>query len=123
LLDGWSDESSSLSYSEMQQLLNPSTAIVYWHLSSYALHTFILKHNASSPIVLKETEFVTQAQRLQDFEGWVKNWNEQYADYRKGKNQQGEKAITWRDNLPEMLRNLSNILNINAVVSEIPEIT
>ncbi|MHC5734847.1 tetratricopeptide repeat protein [Nostoc sp.] len=123
LLDGWSDESSSLSYSEMQQLLNPSTAIVYWHLSSYALHTFILKHNASSPIVLKKTEFVTQAQRLQDFEGWVKNWNEQYADYRKGKAQQGEKAITWRSKLPEMLRNLNNILDINAVVSEIPEIT
>ncbi|MEH1798287.1 MAG: tetratricopeptide repeat protein [Nostoc sp.] len=123
LLDGWSDESSSLSYSEMQQLLNPSTAIVYWHLSSYALHTFILKHNASSPIVPRETEFLTQARRLQDFEGWVKNWNQQYSDYRKGKNQQGDKAITWRDNLPEMLRNLSNILDINAVISEIPEIT
>ncbi|MBN3869893.1 tetratricopeptide repeat protein [Nostoc sp. JL33] len=123
LLDGWNDEISSPSYSEMQQLLNPSTAVVYWHLSSYALHTFILKHNAPSPIVLEETEFVTQAQRLQDFEDWVKSWNQQYADYRKGKNKQGKKAITWRDNLPEMLRNLSNILNINAVVSEIPEIT
>ncbi|WP_375472714.1 CHAT domain-containing protein, partial [uncultured Nostoc sp.] len=122
LLDEWSDD-SSLSYSEMQQLLNPSTAIVYWHLSSYALHTFILKHNAPSPIVPGETEFVTQAQRLHDFEGWVKNWNEQYADYRKGKDKQGEQAITWRSKLPEMLRNLSNILDINAVVSEIPEIT
>ncbi|MEH2156626.1 CHAT domain-containing protein [Nostoc sp.] len=123
LLDGWSDESSSLSYSEMQSLLNPSTAIVYWHLSSYALHTFTLKHNAPSPIVPRETEFITQARRLQDFEGWVKNWNEQYSDYRKGKDQQGDKAITWRDNLPEMLRHLSNILDINAVISEIPEIT
>ncbi|MHC5726316.1 MAG: CHAT domain-containing protein, partial [Nostoc sp.] len=123
LLDGWSDESSSLSYSEMQQLLNPSTAIVYWHLSSYALHTFILKHNARSPIVPRETEFVTQVQRLQDFEGWVKNWNQQYTNFRKGKDKQGEQARTWRDNLPEMLRNLSNILDINAVVSEIPEIT
>ncbi|MEH1968609.1 CHAT domain-containing protein [Nostoc sp.] len=123
LLDGWSDESSSLSYSEMQQLLNPSTAIVYWHLSSYALHTFILKHNAPSPIVLEETEFVTQARRLQGFEDWVKNWNQQYADYRKGKDQQGEKAITWRSKLPEMLGELGNILDINTIVSEIPEIT
>ncbi len=123
LLDEWSDEISSPNYSEIQQLLNPSTAIVYWHLSSYALHTFILKHNAPLPIVLLETEFVTQAQRLQDFERWVKNWNQQYTDFRKGKDKQGEQARTWRDNLPEMLRNLSNILNINAVVSEIPEIT
>ncbi|RCJ37938.1 prenyltransferase [Nostoc minutum NIES-26] len=122
-LDGWSDQISSPSFSEIQKLLNPSTAIIYWHLSSYALHTFIVKHNAPSPIVSRETEFVTQARRLQDFEGWVKNWNEQYADYRKGKDKQGEKDRTWRDNLPEMLRNLSNILDINAVVSAIPDIT
>ncbi|MBD2593493.1 tetratricopeptide repeat protein [Nostoc spongiaeforme FACHB-130] len=123
LLDGWSDEISSPNYSEIQQLLNPSTAIVYWHLSSYALHTFIIKYNALSPIVLGNTEFLTQAQRLRDFEDWVKKWNEQYANYRKGKNKQGEKDRTWRDNLPEMLRNLRHILDINAVVSTIPDIT
>ncbi|MFN6569778.1 tetratricopeptide repeat protein [Dendronalium sp. ChiSLP03b] len=123
LLDGWNDQISSSSYAEIQQLLNPSTAIIYWHLSSYALHTFILKHNAPSPIVLGKTEFLTQAQRLRDFEGWVKNWNEQYTDYRKGKDKQGEKDRTWRNNLPEMLHNLSTILDINAVVSAIPDIT
>ncbi|MBC1258227.1 CHAT domain-containing protein [Trichormus variabilis] len=123
LLDGWSDEISSPNYSEIQQLLNPSTAIVYWHLSSYALHTFILKHNAPSPIVLGNTECLTQAQRLRDFEAWVKKWNEQYANYPKDKDKQGEKDRTWRDNLPEMLRNLSHILDINAVVSTIPDIT
>ncbi len=123
LLDGWSDEISFVSYSEIQQLLNSSTAIVYWHLSSYALHTFILKHNARSPIILEETGFINQAQRLRDFEDWVKNWNEQYAGDRKGKDKQGEQDRTWRDNLPEMLRNLSNILDINTTVSAIADIT
>ncbi|QMS88265.1 tetratricopeptide repeat protein [Nostoc edaphicum CCNP1411] len=124
LLDGWSDESSSLSYSEMQQLLNPSTAIIYWHLSPHALHTFILKHNASSPIVLGETEFVTQAQRLQNFEGWVKNWNEQYADYRdKAKDEQSHKNQPWRQLMPEKLQELKNILYISAIQEELNGIT
>ncbi|MEH1964180.1 MAG: CHAT domain-containing protein [Nostoc sp.] len=124
LLDGWSDESSSLSYSEMQQLLNPSTAIVYWHLSSYALHTFILKHNARSPIVLEETEFVTQAQRLQDFEGWVKNWNEQYTNYRdKAKDEQSHKNQLWRQLMPGKLEELKNILYISAIQEQLNGIT
>ncbi|BAZ30226.1 protein prenyltransferase, alpha subunit [Cylindrospermum sp. NIES-4074] len=55
LLDGWSDASPTTE--EMQQLLNPTTAIVYWHLSPYALHTFILKHNAQ-PIVLQTPPFL-----------------------------------------------------------------
>ncbi|AFY31115.1 CHAT domain-containing protein [Calothrix sp. PCC 7507] len=121
LLDGWSDEISSPSYSQMQQLLNPTTAIVYWHLSPYALHTFILKHDTPEPIALGETGVLNQPQRLRDFEDWLKKWNEQYADYRQGK--KGEVAGTWRDNLPEMLHSLSNILDINTIVSHIPDIT
>ncbi|MGI8500776.1 MAG: CHAT domain-containing protein, partial [Hassallia sp.] len=125
LLSGWSDEISSPNYSDMQRLLNPTTAVVYWHISPYALHTFILKHNALSPIVLgetrflEETGFLRQTQRLRDFEDCVKKWNEQYADYRKGKDKQGEEERTWRDNLPEMLRQLGNILDIAAILTAI----
>ncbi|MBW4572612.1 MAG: tetratricopeptide repeat protein [Tolypothrix carrinoi HA7290-LM1] len=152
LLSAWSDDISSPSYLEMQRLLNPTTAVVYWHISPYALHTFILKHNALSPIVLGETRFLeevgllSQTQRLREFEDWVKKWNEQYADYRKGKDKQtsnltpqppslqgkGEKSkplslqerglergSNWRDNLPEMLRQLGNILDIPAIVNAI----
>ncbi|MBL1203582.1 MAG: tetratricopeptide repeat protein [Nostoc sp. GBBB01] len=124
ILDKWNDENSSVSYSEIQQLLNPSTAIIYWHLSSYALHTFILKHNAPSPIVLGETEFVTHAQRLQDFEAWVKNWNQQYADYRdKAKDEQSRKIYPWRLMMPEKLEELKNILNISAIEQELNNVT
>ncbi|BAY49356.1 protein prenyltransferase, alpha subunit [Scytonema sp. HK-05] len=141
LLDGWSDEISSPSYGEIQQLLHPATAIVYWHLSPYALHTFILKHNASSPIVLSSplpvdaqdfTPLLAAVQRLREFEDWVKDWNQQYNDYRKGKSpenptpypflqaERGDKEEKdWRDNLPTMLENLSNILDIPAIVQAI----
>ncbi|MDF5733383.1 MAG: hypothetical protein PUP92_36750 [Rhizonema sp. PD38] len=81
LLDRWSDEISSPSYGEIQQLLNSSTAIVYWHISPYALHTFIIKHNAPSPIVLSSPSSGMQGfaslpiavRRLQEFEDWVKD--------------------------------------------------
>jgi hypothetical protein len=33
LLSAWSDEISSPSYSDMQRLLNSTTAVVYWHIS------------------------------------------------------------------------------------------
>ncbi|OKH30505.1 prenyltransferase [Nostoc calcicola FACHB-389] len=124
ILDKCNDENSSVSYSQIQQLLNPSTAIIYWHLSSYALHTFIVKHNAPSPIVLGETEFVTHAQRLQDFEAWVKNWNQQYADYRdKAKDEQSRKSYPWRLLMSEKLEELKNILNISAIEQELNNIT
>ncbi|BAY12081.1 CHAT domain-containing protein [Calothrix sp. NIES-2098] len=120
LLDGWSDESPK--WVEMKELLNPNTAIVYWHLSPAALHTFILKHNTPSPLVLGET-LLNPTQRLRDFENWVKTWNEKYADYRKGKDKQSAEAETWRDKLPAMLNELDKILDINAVVSQISDIT
>ncbi|MBD2208502.1 CHAT domain-containing protein [Nostoc linckia FACHB-104] len=120
LLYGWSDESPK--WEEMKQLLNPNTAIVYWHLSPVALHTFILKHNTPSPIVLRET-LITPAQRLYNFEAWVNTWNEEYTNFRQGKDKQSEDTETWRDKLPAMLDKLGKILDINAIVSQILDIT
>ena len=174
LLDGYSEEISSPSYTEIQQLLNPTRAIIYWHLSPAALTTFIIKHGAEEPIVIKEPlpspplrgdiissppflsrSFSEEAggdlpphdkpnlsfQHLHDFETWVNNWNKQYQEYRsKEKNsppqpplvrgeqeynlKRGEQEIdkSWRDNLPEMLEHLRNILNIPAILSELTNI-
>jgi len=92
--------------------LNPTTAAIYWHLSSYALHTFIIKSGESTPIVIGlETESLTPVDK---FEEWVKKWNQEYAKFGKGEEQKGA-AQTWRDNLPEMLKELGEILNIAAV--------
>ncbi len=109
LLDARSEEVSSPRWEEIKQLLNPTTALVYWHLSPAALHTFILKHDAPAPILITTptdtTEEVPAAvQRLRDFENWVKDWNQQYAE------------ISWRGNLPQMLEQLANILDIPTIV-------
>ena len=135
LLDAYSEEISSPSYTQIQQLLNPTTAIIYWHLSPTALTTFILKHNAPSPIVISTQDNSVEAidemplpeslQRLHKLEDWVRDWNEQYSRYRQGRRGLAEPALgqSWLDNLPETIGQLSEILNISAVLSELDDIS
>ncbi|WP_017314340.1 CHAT domain-containing protein [Mastigocladopsis repens] len=121
LMDAGGDDSPK--WEEIKQLLNSTTAIVYWHLSPADLHTFILKPDALSPIVISppleegELESSAAVERLHKFEDWVKDWNKQYANYRKSKDKQREDENTWRDNLPELLRKLAKILDIPAIVN------
>ena len=128
LLYAWTDEISSPSHSQIQQLLNPTTAAIYWHISSYALHTFILKHNASEPILITTPTLDNQetlrepVKRQREFEDWVTQWNQKYQEYSAGKTpvkQQPDNILPWREALPEMLQNLANILNIPAILTEI----
>lgn len=153
LLYTYSDQIASPSYADIQQLLNPTTAIIYWHLSPYALTTFIIKHGADEPIVIKEplpspplrgegvreeaitlpTPAPSGLRRVQQFETWVKNWDKQYQNYRSSKEKgllpqpplvRGEQELKrdWRDNLPELLENLGNLLNISAIFPELSDI-
>ncbi len=107
LLDGWGDASPK--WEDIQKLLNSTTAIIYWHLSPYTLHTFILKHN-SKPIILKNSS-------LLNFEKLLKKWNEQYADYSKDQNKEVTQTKKWRYNLPKMLPKLSDILKISDIIN------
>lgn len=52
ILYAWSDEIRKPSWQQIHQLVNPLTAIVYWYISHYALHTFIIKHDAPKPILV-----------------------------------------------------------------------
>ncbi|MEI6445007.1 MAG: CHAT domain-containing tetratricopeptide repeat protein [Nostocales cyanobacterium ELA583] len=111
LLEPSSSEPNQPRLAQIQQLLNPTTAIVYWHLSPYALHTFILTEN-KPPVVLQ-----TSSQHLQQFETWTKTWNEEYSNHRKGKDSPPEAQPTWQDHLPSTLEKLSEILDITAIVN------
>ncbi|MEA5574081.1 CHAT domain-containing protein [Calothrix sp. UHCC 0171] len=126
-------DDSSPTYSQIQNLLSPTTAIIYWHISPNALNTFILKHNTPSPIVISpqisainspeenqpsDGQLPTTVKRHREFEAWVQNWNKQYADYREGKDSE-ETGQTWRENLPDLLADLGQILDIDAIVSAI----
>jgi tetratricopeptide (TPR) repeat protein len=45
LREGWDYQPPQFDYKDMQKLLNPKTAAIYWHISPVAITTFIIKHN------------------------------------------------------------------------------
>ncbi|MBD6618510.1 tetratricopeptide repeat protein [Komarekiella sp. 'clone 1'] len=142
LLFGWSEEISSLNYGAVQQLLNPTTAIVYWHISPAALHTFILKDGAPSPILLftpiqdvgtissgetavrlNELPLPEAARRLVEFEDWLEDWHQQYQEYNTAQDKESKAKHSWRVDMEEKLLQLKNILNISTIVQELEGVT
>jgi tetratricopeptide (TPR) repeat protein len=116
LIDSWSQEISSPSYEEIQQLTNERTAIIYWHLSPCALHTFICKHN--TPLLLQEAA----VQRSIEFEDWLKDWNQQYREYRSAETQ-NQLHHSFRMDMDTRLLQLKNILNVSGIEKELQGIT
>jgi len=64
-------------------------AIAHWHLSPAVLTTFVIKPGESALILItapSTTECPESLQRLLKLEAWMKEWDDQYHDYRnKGK--------------------------------------
>ncbi|HEY9803870.1 MAG TPA: tetratricopeptide repeat protein [Leptolyngbyaceae cyanobacterium] len=139
-LYGWDAEVRSLNYRSVQQLLNPHTAIIYWHLSPVALHTFIIKDQAPSPILVftpvQNTGTISAATPLQDlplpeanrrliiFENWLENWQQTYQEYRQqAQDQQSKTNHSWRLEMEERLLQLRDILEIETILQELEDIT
>ncbi|MDZ7957014.1 MAG: tetratricopeptide repeat protein [Aulosira sp. DedQUE10] len=142
-LDGWQEEIASISYSEVQPLLNPQTAIIYWHISPASLHTFILKDQAPSPILiftpmqdtgvfnlgktasrLHELPLPEAVRRLIAFDDWLENWNQQYQEYiSHSGDKQNQSNHSWRVDMEQRLSELKYILNISTITQELEGIT
>lgn len=141
LLFGWSDDIYSPRYTSIQQLLNPTTAIVYWHISPISLHTFILKDNTPSPILIftpmqdvgvmsstgnvhrHELPLPEAVQRLMAFEAWLEDWHQQYQEYRQVEDKKSKNKHSWRVDLEQRLLQLRNLLNISTIEQELEGIT
>ncbi|MBD2692388.1 CHAT domain-containing protein [Anabaena catenula] len=134
LIYGWSNdidkshEIYSSSYDAIQQLLNSTTAIIYWHLSPIALHTFIIKDEAPSPILLltpiQDVEAIPEAvQRLVNFENWLEDWHQQYQEYRQIDDIENQHNHSWKLEMEQRLLHLHNILNISTIIQELEGIT
>jgi len=141
LLYGWNDHIYSPDYGAIQQLFNPTTAIIYWHISPVALHTFILKDQAPSPILLftpmqdtgaislgedairlNELPLPEAVQRLIEFESWLEDWHQQYQEYR-NRDKEGKSQHSWRVDMEQKLLQLYEILNISTIAQELEGIT
>ncbi|MEH1827239.1 MAG: tetratricopeptide repeat protein [Nostoc sp.] len=143
LLYGWNDNIYSPYYDAIQQLFNPTTAIIYWHISPVALQTFILKDQAPSPILLftpmqdiggislgedairlNELPLPEAVQRLIEFETWLEDWHQQYQEYRStAQDKESKIHHAWRVEMEEKLLQLYEILNISTIAQELEGIT
>ncbi|MEH2120283.1 CHAT domain-containing protein [Nostoc sp.] len=143
LLSGWNNQIYSPDYGAIQQLFNPTTAIIYWHISPVALHTFILKDQAPSPILLftpmqdpgaiplgedairlNELPLPEAVQRLIEFESWLEDWHQQYQEYRStAQDKESKSQHSWRVDMEQKLMQLYNILNISTIAQELEGIT
>jgi tetratricopeptide (TPR) repeat protein len=129
LREGWTYQPLRPTYGQMQTLLSPRTAAVYWHLSPDKLTTFILKQNhppqvfqSIAPSVganasLDETAMVAPSQH-QELANWLAEWTESYRRYR---NQELLPTATapWREQMEAMLfSRLRSILEIERLCTE-----
>ncbi len=133
-LHGWSEEIYSPNYKSIQQLLNPTTAMVYWHISPYAIHTFVIKHRYPEPIHIftpilnpeasQEFMLPEAVQRLVELEDWLGDWDRQYQEYRQTtRDKQGQITHSWRLLMEARLEQLRGILNIANIEEELQDIT
>lgn len=127
-LSGWSDEIYSPNYQSIQKLLNPETAVIYWHISPAALHTFIIKHQAPSPILLltpiqyKES-ILEEVNRLIEFEIWLEFWQKKYQEHCENQDSENNDQNSWCVDMEGRLLNLGNLLNIPTIIQELEGIT
>ncbi len=107
ILDTWQEQITIPSWAEIQTLLTPTTAAIYWHLSPDSLTTFLLTADASAPIAF--------TQPTAKLETWLKKWNKEYQAYRgKGKAAEANKDFdAWRTSLQGSLNELKTILKIS----------
>lgn len=140
LLDSWKPEIYSPRYDSVQQLLNPTTAIIYWHISSVALNTFVIKDEAPSPILIfipiqnvvtietatpdNELPLPEAVRRLIEFEDWLEDWNQAHQKYRnQAQYQENISNHSWRLEMEQRLLQLKEILQISTIKQELEGIT
>ena len=106
----------TVTHAQIQQLLNPTTAAIYWHLSDAALTTFIIK---SDGLLSPETCFSDFPDK---FEEWVKEWNQQYTDYQ-SKEKTSQVNHPWRGGMASKFARLKEILKIDVIEQQLEGIT
>ncbi|WP_293333344.1 CHAT domain-containing protein [Microcoleus sp. CAWBG58] len=106
----------TVTHAQIQQLLNPTTAAIYWHISDAALTTFIIK---SDGLLSPETCF---SDSPDEFEKWVKEWNQQYTDYQ-SKEKTSQVNHPWRAGMASKFVQLNAILKIDVIEQQLEGIT
>ncbi|MEG4391255.1 CHAT domain-containing protein, partial [Microcoleus sp. BROC3] len=106
----------TVTHSQIQQLLNPTTAAIYWHLSDASLTTFIIKFEGLLSPENCLSDFPDQ------FEEWLKKWNQQYTDYQ-SQEKTSQQNHPWRAGMASKFARLKEILKIDVIEQQLEGIT
>lgn len=106
------EDIESPDFQQIQKLLKPNTAIIYWHLSPVALTTFVLNFgDTQNPRIV---QIGVDNHEFAKFERWCKKWEDSYQEYCKTPKHRKEQTV-WRNNMPQMLEELKQILKIDQI--------
>lgn len=94
----------SISFNEIQSLLDERTAIIQWYFVEEELYIFIVTRQSTYPSVL---QFPHQSALIE----WANQYLQDYTE-----NQQ-----VWHEQLSERLENLTQILHLDQILSYIPQ--
>ncbi len=137
ILDHWQETITSPSHATLRQLIaNPThhrtdeprssppkpghAAVVYWHLSTDALTTFLLLPHHPDPILL-DPDPAALRHRQHCFNTWRKTWDAHYRDYRaKGKDITATERKThpWRTGLSAQIQELRDLLGLPEIETQ-----
>ncbi len=139
LQEKWDYQPPKITYQDMQKLLNPKTAAIFWHISPNAITTFIVKHNQPTIVLSPQSSrkkkkqnifsfnsFFGKSQhsesskaylkQLQSFQSWISEWKQDYQNYcQEDFIDTTKKAAPWRKKMKGLLESLSSILEINRI--------
>ncbi|MFP4099560.1 hypothetical protein [Coleofasciculus sp.] len=132
------EEVPELDYRQIQRLLTPTTAAIYWHLSPSALTTFVILPDALQAVLTQRNAegnaevrrgFIdlndqrsASLQHVLAWEKWLTEWNQRYQAYRSSKekaNGTDKKQHPWRRQMVESFRELRAILNISGIIEHL----
>jgi CHAT domain-containing protein/ribosomal protein S16 len=143
LQENWDYQPPKITYQDMQKLLNPKTAAIFWHISPNAITTFIVKHNQPTIVLSPQprrkkkkqnifsfNSFFGKSQysesskayleQLQSFQSWIKEWKQDYQDYcQEDYTNTAKKTAPWRKKMKGLLESLSSILEINRITQQL----
>ena len=118
----------AFNWNEVQRLLDATTAIIYWHLSPAALHTFILKQEEVNITLLDQSlSRKDRLEKLHQLETWLQDWQQSYQNYRdlsKAPPENFDRAEhPWRQSMPQSLEKLAEILDIKSIIQKLDGIS
>jgi tetratricopeptide (TPR) repeat protein len=126
---GYVNNFYSPSYKSIQNLVDSTTAIVYWHISPSGLRSFIIKTSHPEPILvftpmlnigeMNELPVPEVIANLAAFEDWASEWNQEYQNSR----YQQDVTGSWTRDMELRLLKLRDILSISAIEQELEGIT